>query len=107
MVKARRIEGTARILESSYGLAQGNYYAARTLARKRRTSPSRLSAPVDSASAIALTSTAVARASLEAPATRLIAAAPVRASPEASATPSAIVATALFCSSTVLATVEA
>ena len=60
-----------------------------------------------SVSASDLTSAAVARASVLAPATRLIASAPLCASTEARLTPSAIDDTAAFCSSTVTATADA
>ena len=60
-----------------------------------------------SVSASDLTSAAVERASVLAPATRLMACAPVCASIEARFTPSAIDDTAAFCSSTVTETVEA
>ena len=63
--------------------------------------------PPTSVSASDLTSPAVARASVLAPATRLMAWAPVCASSEARLTPSAIDDTAAFCSSTVTETVEA
>src|SRR5580700_10174554 len=56
--------------------------AACTSVRNRRTSLCRLSASIASASASALTSAAVERAPVEAPATRLMDWAPVRASTE-------------------------
>src|SRR5262249_35815008 len=86
-------------------LARG--YAACTSMRKRRTSPSRLSASCASVSASDLTSAATVRASREVPARRLMASLLERASADARLTPSLIEATARFCSSTVTATVPA
>src|SRR2546421_7489654 len=83
------------------------FQAARTSLKKRRTSVSSPSASAASASASALTSSAVERASALAPATRVIASAPERASADARLTPSAMVDTAAFCSSTADATAAA
>src|SRR5262245_65681669 len=76
-------------------------YAACTSVRKRRTSPSRLSASCESVSASDLTSAATVRASREVPARRLMASLLLFASAEARLTPSLIEAMARFCSSTV------
>src|SRR5882724_8711056 len=69
---------------------RGKAYAAWTSVRKRRTSPLRLSASCESVSASDFTSAAVARASREVPARRLMDSALVRASADARLTPSLI-----------------
>src|SRR5579875_1111567 len=98
---------TRRSAQGSMRESGRGAYADCTLSRNWRTSASRFSASRATASARFLTSAAVARASLEAPATRLMDWAPTRASSEARLTPFAIEATAEFCWSTVAATLVA